>query len=204
MEIYFLRHGRSKADDEKKHEGRYDSPLTDVGREQVNKRAMKWKNEDIKFDKIITSPLKRALETAKIIGEVLECEIEIDNDWMEMDNGKLAGLTYEEANKQFPRPKFRNPYERIAKGTGESLWQLHSRSINALEKVMQKPDGIYLVVAHGGILNATIRMIIGAQPPVNGRGLYFYFGDTGYLHTEYKLKEHIWIIKYFNPGIISG
>lgn len=200
MEIYFLRHGRSKADDEKRFEGRYDSPLTDVGRKQANRRAINWKNENLKFHKIITSPLKRALETAQIIGDVLECEVEEDNDWMEMNNGQLAGLTYEEAQEKFPRPVFRNPYERIVNGTGESTWQLHSRAINALENVMQNKEGKYLVVAHGGILNATVRMIVGAQPPVNDIGLYFKFGDTGYLQTEYKPEKHIWIIKNFVPG----
>ena len=39
MDIIFLRHGRSKADDERKHEGRYDSPLTEVGKEQAKRRA---------------------------------------------------------------------------------------------------------------------------------------------------------------------
>lgn len=201
MEIIFIRHGRSKADDERKHEGRYDSPLTNVGREQVNKRAESIKNKDIKINKIITSPLKRAKETAEIIAKSLKCEIEVDNDWIEFDNGLLAELTYKEADKKYPKPKFRNPYQRIAKGSGESSWHLHSRSIKALEKIIQKPENNYLVVAHGGILNATIRMIVGAQPPINDSGLFFQFGDTGYLHIEYNSKKHIWLIKEFNSGI---
>lgn len=200
MEIYFLRHGRSLADDENKHEGRYDSPLTDKGRKEVHKRAAAWKSEGIKFDRIIASPLKRAIETAEIIGQALNCRIEKDSDWMEMNNGLLAGLTFMEADEKFPVPEFQNPYTRIAKGSGESLVQLHSRAAIALEKLLQNHEGTYLVVSHGGILNAAIRTLTGAPVPVNTSGLYFGFGDTGYLHTKYIPEKHIWIIKNFNPG----
>lgn len=200
MDIIFLRHGRSKADDERKHEGRYDSPLTEVGKEQAKRRALIWLENSLKFDRIITSPLMRARKTAEIIAVVLGCEVENDDDWMEMNNGVLAGLTYEEANKKYPEPNFITPYERKGYGTGESSWLLHSRAIVALEKIIQRQEGRYLVVAHGGILNATVRMIVGSQPPINGRGLFFSFYDTGYLHTQYNARDHIWVIKEFNCG----
>lgn len=112
MDISFLRRGRSKADDEGKHEGRHDSPLTNIGKEQANRRALIWQADNLKFDRIIASPLMRARETAEIIASVLGCEVEKDDDWMEMDNGVLAGLTYEEANKKYPEPSFMTPYDR--------------------------------------------------------------------------------------------
>lgn len=200
MEIYFLRHGRSLADDEEKHEGRYDSPLTDAGRKEVHKRAAEWKSQGLKFDKIVASPLKRAYETAQIIGNALACQVNTDNDWMEMDNGLLAGLTFKEADERFPIPEFQNPYNRIAQGSGESLVQLHSRAGIALDRILQNDEGTYLIVAHGGILNAAIRTLMGVHIPINSSGLYFGFGDTGYLHTKYIPEKHIWIIKNFNPG----
>ena len=45
--------------------------------------------------------------------------------------------------------------------------------------------GQYLVVAHGGILNAALRGIVGAQPNVDGRGIWFALGDTGYARAAY-------------------
>ena len=39
MQITLMRHGRSRADDEMVHEGRYDAPLTDIGRAQVRLRG---------------------------------------------------------------------------------------------------------------------------------------------------------------------
>jgi len=195
-----MRHGKSKADDEKCHEGRYDSPLTVLGEKQAQLRALKWKEQGIKFTKIITSPLLRAYSTAKIIGEILNVPVETCDLWMEMDNGKLAGLKFEEAARKFPVPDFRGPYTRMANGTGESLWQVRSRAIQALEKIIQYSPGTFLIVAHGKILNAALRSILGSPPPVNNSGIYFAFGDTAYLHVQYNIDKHIWIIKEFVPG----
>jgi len=70
----FLRHGRSLADDEKVYEGRYDSPLTNIGIDQASNTARLLVDKNI--DHIITSPLKRAKDTAKIIGTIINAPVE--------------------------------------------------------------------------------------------------------------------------------
>jgi len=110
-EIYitFLRHGRSRADDEEVHEGRYDSPLTNIGRTQAQARAQEFLSRNVHFHRIVSSTLQRAHETAKIIGQLLNVSVEADPDWMEMDDGPLAGLPYAVAAERYPKPVFRNP-----------------------------------------------------------------------------------------------
>jgi broad specificity phosphatase PhoE len=93
IHVTFLRHARSRADDENVHEGRYDSPLTDVGRAQVQARAQDFLERKFQFDRIVASTLQRAHETAKIIGQALNTPVETDPDWMELDNGPLAGMS---------------------------------------------------------------------------------------------------------------
>ena len=93
IQVTFLRHARSLADDENVHEGRYDSPLTDVGRAQVQARAQDFLERKFQFDRIVASTLQRAHETAKIIGQALNTPVETDPDWMELDNGPLAGIS---------------------------------------------------------------------------------------------------------------
>ena len=200
-EIYvtFLRHGRSRADDEEVHEGRYDSPLTEVGRAQVQTRAQEFLMRKIHFDGIVASTLQRAHETAAIIAEALHVPLETDPDWMEMDNGPLAGMPREEAAARYPRPAFRNPYEAFC-GTGESDWDIYCRGARAVEKIIRRGAGNYLVVAHGGILNAALRTIVGAQPFVNQQGIAFGFGDTGYARLVYRPAEHLWIMLEFKAG----
>ncbi len=194
IDITFMRHARSRADDEQVHEGRYDSPLTDVGREQIRRRALQGLEEEIHFDRIVASTLLRARESAEIVGSVLGAPVDLDPDWMEMDNGPLAGLSFAEANLRFPRPAFRNPYEGMA-GSGESEWDLHSRAARAVQNIIRRGPGRYLVVAHGGILNAAMRHVVSAPVPLNGQGIWFEFGDAGYYEAVYSPAKHYWVLK---------
>ena len=161
-----MRHGRSRADDEMVHEGRYDSPLTDVGRAQVRSRAEQWKQSGVTFDLIVASTLVRAAESARIVGEALDVPIEYDPDWMERDNGPLAGLPFDVAKAALPQtrtsPTLSSPSS-PSTGEGESGWDLLSRGARALQSASSgrgRPST--LVVAHGGILNAAMCCILGS------------------------------------------
>ena len=197
IQVIFMRHGRSRADDEEVHEGRYDSPLTAVGRSQAEARAQHFLARELHFDRIVSSTLQRAAETAKIIGQALSVPVETDADWMEMDNGPLAGLPRDVAAERYPKPAFRNPYEPCC-GSGESDWEIYCRSARAVEKVVRRGAGSYLVVAHGGILNAAMRTILGVPPAINQHGAVFGFGDTGYARLVYSPSRHVWILREFN------
>lgn len=198
LSITFLRHGRSRADDENVIEGRYDSPLTEVGKAQARARAEGWLRDGVQFDRVICSTLQRARVTAEIVAGCLGAPLEPDPDWMEMDNGPLAGLSQAEADRRFPTPAFRSPYEPVA-GIGESDFQLHLRAARAVERVIRRGPGSYLVVAHGGILNAALRAITGAPTPVNFHGVWFAFGDLGYARFRYNPNNHQWLMQEFHP-----
>ena len=199
IELTLMRHGRSRADDENVHEGRYDSPLTEVGRAQVVRRAELWLAEGVSFDAIIASTLQRAQETARIIGQGLSAPVETDPDWMEFNNGPLAGLTFEEANRLYPMPAFRNLYEPFH-GSGESEWEFHSRAARAVQSVVRRGNGRYLVVAHGGVLNMALRGIVGTPPVVMGQGIWFAFEDTGFARLSYYPGKHVWVLRELVPG----
>jgi 2,3-bisphosphoglycerate-dependent phosphoglycerate mutase len=193
IELTLMRHARSRADDENVHEGRYDSPLTDAGRKQVSKRAEYFIAEGYKPEKIIASSLIRARETAEIVAQALGADFETDPDWMEFNNGPLAGLSYAEASARYPQPDFRNPYEPYH-GSGESEIEFHSRVGRALERVIRRGAGKYLIIGHGGSLNAALRVALGIPYPVNQAGVWFKFGDTGFARLSYYPERHRWVI----------
>lgn len=199
IHLTLLRHGRSRADDEGVHEGRYDSPLTEVGRGQVRKRVEDFLQRGFQFDTIIASPLQRANETAQIIGSALGVAVENDEEWMESDNGPLAGLPFDVAEQRYPKPAFRTPYSRMA-GSGESQWDLHIRAARAVQNLVQRGPGSYLVVSHGGILNSALKTMMGAVPNVNQQGFAFSFGDTGYTKLDYYPDKYLWVLLEFNAG----
>lgn len=199
LEITLMRHGRSRADDESVHEGRYDSPLTEVGKTQAARRGEALQAAGAQFDCIIASTLQRAHESARILGQILGVAVETDPDWMEFNNGPLGGLTLEEANRLYPIPNFRNLYEPFH-GSGESEWEFHSRAARAVQSVVRRGAGRYLVVAHGGILNMALRVIVGTPPVVMGQGIWFAFEDLGYARLNYYPTRHVWVLRELVPG----
>ena len=172
--LVLLRHGRSRADDEGVHEGRYDSPLTDVGRDQATRLAQHWRERGMQFDRIVCSSLARARETAEIVATVTGADVEVSDLWMEHDNGPLAGLTVEEAKERFPPPPFRSRWARLTPEGGESIEGIHRRASAAVETLLNGDGERLLVVAHGGVLNAAMRVLLGA-----GRHSHFVFSDNG-------------------------
>ena len=172
--LVLLRHGRSRADDELVHEGRYDSPLTEVGRDQATRLAQHWQDERMHFDRIVCSSLVRARETAEIVAAALALDVEVSALWMEHDNGPLAGLSEDEANARFPPPIFRSRWAPLTASGGESVQAIHRRASEALEALLQGSGERLLVVAHGGILNAALRVLLGA-----GLHTHFLFSDNG-------------------------
>jgi 2,3-bisphosphoglycerate-dependent phosphoglycerate mutase len=194
--VTFMRHGRSGADDEGVHEGRYDSPLTDTGRTQAEKRGKELLARGIHYQIIITSPLQRAQETARILAKFLDVPVEINDDWIEMNNGSLAGLAIEEAEKRYPKPVFRSPYDKIA-GDGESEWELYSRAARVVDRLVQRGPGEYMVVTHGRILNAALRAITGVVPWGNDYCINFRFGDLGMMRLMYLPRRHRWLMEEF-------
>jgi len=197
IRITLMRHGRSRADDEMVHEGRYDSPLTDVGRAQVRSRAEGWKSSGATFDVIVASTLVRASESAAIVAEALGVPVEHDPDWMELDNGPVAGLPFDVAAEKYPRPDFVNPFQpyAVSTGEGESRWDLVGRAARALQSVIRRGQGSYLVVAHGGVLNAAMYCTLGSFPSPRGGGVEFDFGDAGFADISYDPDEDRWTIR---------
>ena len=122
---------------------------------------------------------------------------------MEMDNRPLAGIPFAVAEDRYPKPVFRNPYQPFH-GVGESETELHCRAALALEKIIRRSVGCYLVVSHDGILNAVLRNILGSEPPLNGvHGIWSSLGDAGFVRCAYRPKIRQWIIREMNPGHIK-
>ena len=172
--LVLLRHGRSRADDERVHEGRYDSPLTEVGRDQATRLAAHWRETGTQFDRIVCSSLVRARETAEIVATAIGVDLEVSDLWMEHDNGPLAGLTEDEANERFPLPPFRSRWALLTTSGGESTEGIHRRASAAVESLLSGDGERLLVVAHGGTLNAAMRVLLGAA-----RHSHFVFSDNG-------------------------
>ena len=191
-ELTFIRHGESVGNRENRLQGKAEFPLSENGREQARLLAERWKTEGRMFDYVISSPLSRALETAQIIATRLGLPaIETDPIWMERDNGKRQGMTWEEVQQHFPEPDFLSMYDNVAE-TGEGDWALYLRGGKALHKILQRPPGRYLIASHGAILNLVFYSILGITPQPNSQGARFRLVNTTASTFYYYPAVHRW------------
>lgn len=198
FDIIFLRHGESVGNSESRWQGQADYPLTSKGREQVQALSNKWLAEERGFDQILSSPLKRAKETAEIISKSLGISVETDPVWMERDIGKAAGMTTEEVSQHFPNRNISSPFTPFIGEESESNWELYLRAGQALQKLLRKKPGDYLVVSHGGLLNQVMYAIVGITPQIHSSDPRFHLNNSGFANIIYYKYSHQWQIKTFN------
>ena len=99
--IYIIRHGQTEMNNVKALQGRSDHPLNETGVKQAEDTAKLLADQGIKFDYVFSSPLIRAVQTAKLISP--ENEPVVDERLIEMDYGKYEGL---ELSNMPPEIKF--------------------------------------------------------------------------------------------------
>lgn len=195
--LVMVRHGESVGNELGYYQGQADFELNDRGRAQAQALADRWKCEGVTFDILISSPLARARQTADIVAEALDLQIELNPLWMERNNGHLAGLHPREAAERFPRPDFIHPYMPIG-GTGESQWDLYLRAGQAIREIMARPPGRYLVISHGGLLQMAMYSILGLAPQPDFLGPQFRFRNTAFATLLYSPGSHHWTLEGMN------
>jgi len=98
--IYLARHGQDKDNEAGILNGRRDEALTEIGLEQASQLAQKIKDSGINFDKVYSSPLQRAFQTAKIITDYLKIkEAEKIDLLIERDFGIMTGKLVKNVKK---------------------------------------------------------------------------------------------------------
>ena len=140
--IYFVRHGQTEWNKLGKMQGHKDIELNDEGKLQA--QIVKQKLMGVKFDKVFSSPLKRAKETAQII---CDQEITVDNRLMERFNGELEGKSKTEI-KDFP--DFNDPNEtRFGVEPLNNFKERINSFLSELESTYKGKN--ILVVTHAGV-----------------------------------------------------
>ena len=165
MEIYFVRHGQTVWNVEKRFQGLSDSPLTELGITQAKLLGEKLK--DIKFNKFYSTSLKRAYDTANYIKGNRKQKVEIFDDFVEISMGDMEGIKQEDFKKLYPEQVknfFFNQLEYDPSSFGgESFLEVRERVIRGLNKFIElnKNYERVLVVSHGATLKTLLHYISG-------------------------------------------
>jgi len=161
-EIWFIRHGETLWNRERRMQGWQDIALNDTGRQQAALLAARIAVEaaSAPFTALYSSPLTRALETARPIAERLGLPILPEPDLRERCFGVLEGIPLDDIERLAPKAaaawQRRNPLEPLE--GGESLGQFQTRIIAASEAIARRhPGARVLAVTHGGALDVIWR-----------------------------------------------
>ncbi len=161
LQLLVIRHGQTEWSRTGKHTGRTDIPLTDVGRDEASAAARTLR--DWSIDRVYSSPLVRAKETAQLVG--LTPEIQIDESLVEWDYGVYEGQRTAETRKEIPEWSVWT-HEIL---DGESVDDVGDRSDAFLARVADDGlDGHVAVFAHGHYLAILIARWCGL-PAIEGR-----------------------------------
>ncbi|MEK9178223.1 MAG: histidine phosphatase family protein [Patescibacteria group bacterium] len=156
MRIYIIRHGQTTSDVENRYGGAYDDHLSEEGVRQAKELAEKISSFGIQ--KLFSSSLTRAKESAKILNEKLNVEVEATPNIRERNlYGKLSGMVRSEAKEKFPElvEQLRD-YRNTIEGA-ESYEDSKKRMIDAFEKIAASNQEAVAVVTHGGPIKTIFR-----------------------------------------------
>jgi len=147
MKIYLLRHGSPQGG--RKYRGNLiDDPLSEDGW-----RQMKLSVNNLSFDFIFTSPMKRCFDFADYISKKSNIPYSVIDDFKEIGFGDWQGLTScqigEDNVKRFKNDPIKNPIN-----NAENLYSFQNRIIkNYLEILYQLNSGNkILIIAHAGVI----------------------------------------------------
>ena len=158
--LYLLRHGQTEFNVKKLVQGRCDSPLTDLGRQQAKMAAAWLKVHDVVPDKVVSSPLGRAMDTAGLVAT----ELLGQNSAVEPCEGIIERCygTFEEGPHDALPTDVWDPGEDLVPYGGEGSQALQARMVNTLTNLISA-EGIetLLAVSHG---SASRQFIKAAAP----------------------------------------
>ena len=164
-QIVIIRHGETEWNKTRRFQGQTDVPLNEEGRRQAADLAIAL-DALLPFDRIVSSDLVRAKETAEIMSRMYPTEIVADSGFREMDFGQWEGLTIQEIRGRWPdalEEWFSTGRLRVP--GGETQEQLYNRVWERFLYWADQPDYTKLaVVCHGGSCGMILCGVLGRPP----------------------------------------
>lgn len=146
--LYTLRHGLTELNRSKRTGGRLDVPLIEEGRRQADEARAQF--DGTSLDVVISSSLRRAIETALIVTGWDREKIVIDDLAVERSFGEMEGLTQDEVRERFPRVIYlaiEHVRYSLNPPGGESFEVLRGRARAFLEKTLRAHRGRRVLIS---------------------------------------------------------
>lgn len=164
MILYLIRHGETEYNREHLGLGRADIPLTPRGEQQAAALGARLVREPI--ERILVSPLGRALATARAVRGERPIELEVRDELIELDVGITEGLTF--PDMRVNHPGFFEAWvgtdgaDTVMPG-GESLRHVAERLAPLIAELREAPEGAIAVVSHNFVTKVAICQLLGLE-----------------------------------------
>jgi broad specificity phosphatase PhoE len=145
--VFLARHGQT--DWNHRYSGSSDIPLNSTGEDQARRLAERLRRERI--EAVYSSPLKRALRTAEIIGAALRVPVTADPGFREIHYGQWEGLTIPEILSGYGdiRAEWERDPAAVKPPGGETGIEVAERALAALGRILREhAHERFLIVAH--------------------------------------------------------
>ena len=150
MRVLFIRHGRTAVNIKGGvHQVDDTAGLDEVGRKQIEEAAEICRQQ--KVGVIYSSPERRAVESAQIIGGKLNVEPIIEPGLAERNWGEWSEKTWEEVLAQLQTMSLEERYSFIPPG-GESWGQTEIRLVDSMSEIIKRPHKRVAIITHGGVM----------------------------------------------------
>ena len=161
LHLLLVRHGETEWNAQRRYQGQSDMPLSEFGKRQAELVTKRLAGRAI--DAVYASDLKRAWQTAQAIVAQNGLDVFSEPRLRELKFGVLEGLTFEEAEIQYPRmiAAWIEDFNNTPEGA-ETIDQFNARIVSLLGDLKDKHDEqVVLLVAHGGPLSEILRVVLG-------------------------------------------
>jgi len=160
--VYLIRHGTTEWNQGEVFRGRVDCPLNETGRAEAREVAAYLKG--VEMEKIYTSPLSRAAETAEAIAATRGLQIIPDPAFIDLDFGEWQGLPLKEVREKYAElyRTWRDRPQEITFPGGENLARVRARAWEGLLRVVREnEEKTALIVSHRVITKVLICAALG-------------------------------------------
>lgn len=165
--LFLIRHGRTASNRQRLFHGITDVPLDSLGRRQAIRVGERLRRNTAP-DALLSSPLSRALTTARIIGEHVGLEPSVVPALSEMDFGVLEGATMERLALEHPdlAERLLNLEDGdVTWPGGESRRGFNERVLGVFLSILEQYAAHrVVVVAHGGVIGSFLAQVQGRSP----------------------------------------
>lgn len=158
-QVLLIRHCQSQANADGRLEGKGDSPLSEVGRDQAKRLAAFVASRDVGAATLIASPLSRASATADEIAALCGWPPSHDHRIRECELGWMEDMSYADVRKHMADNQL-TVLDSEVHG-GETLDALAERCWEALSEVLAATHGPLIAVTHGYAIHALVERRLG-------------------------------------------